>query len=350
MRRHPLESRVVLALITVVACASVPARAASPTASETAIVTREPWIVYQGGDTPGGITPLHLVRLDGSDDHVLALDELPGDDVGHPAWSPDGERIAFDLFEQVADSPDRVSVWVVGTDGSAATQVATCDLPCLQLAYPAWSPDGTEIALVRYDYETDGTWGPSAVEVLDLATGERRVLTETPAPVAVFTPRWSPDGSAIVFVIETYADATEEAALSSVIATIPTDGSTTTPTVLTGTDVVAGEPDWGPGQRIAFARFDSFDARPDSGTIVTMEPDGSDLQVFGAADSGLPFAIEPSWTPDGRLLVGIGDLATGTQWLAWMDPQTGAAERLPWDLFTAVPGVQRAHHHLQPGN
>jgi Tol biopolymer transport system component len=289
------------------------------------------------------------VRPDGSDDHLLPLVDLPGYDRAHPAWSPDGGRLAFDLFTHVPGSPDRASIWTVEPDGSDPTELAVCTLPCLQLAYPAWSPDGAELALVRYDIEPDGTWGSSAVEALDLASGKRRVVTETTdGTTAVYTPRWSPDGSSIVFVIEAYTDATQGSVTSSVLATIPTDGSSSSPTVLTSPDTVADSPDWAPNERIAFTRSESFDQRPDSSTVATIAADGSDLRVLGSADTGLPFAIEPAWTPDGRLLVGTGDPATGMQWLAWVDPVTGAAERLPWDLVTARPGVQRAHHHLRP--
>jgi hypothetical protein len=152
----------------------------------------------------------------------------------------------------------------------------------------------------------------------------------------------------MVFVIEAYTDATEETVTSSVLATIPTDGSSPTPAVLTSPDTVADSPDWAPNERIAFTRSESFDQRPDSSTVATIAADGSDLRVLDPADTGLSFAIEPTWSPDGRLLVGSGDPATGMQWLAWVDPVTGIAERLPWELVTARPGVQRAHHHPRP--
>ena len=44
-----------------------------------------------------------------------------------------------------------------------------------------------------------------------------------------------------------------------------------------------------------------------------MAADGSDLRVFDGSESGLAFAMAPTWTADERLLVGTGDLTTGTQ-------------------------------------
>lgn len=115
-----------------------------------------------------------------------------------------------------------------------------------------------------------------------------------------------------------------------------------------GASSVADSPDWGPDGRLAISRSDSFEHRPDSAVLGTIAADGSDLRLIGSADSGLAFASEPTWTPDGRLLVGTGDPASGAQWLAWVDPADGSAERLPWDLVTTTPGIQRAHHHLRP--
>ena len=71
--------------------------------------------------------------------------------------------------------------WVTDATGSGAHEVAACEaLPCLQLEMPGRSPDGSSLALVRYDVAPDGhTWGASAIEILDLTTGARRSIAET---------------------------------------------------------------------------------------------------------------------------------------------------------------------------
>ena len=56
----------------------------------------------------------------------------------HPAWSPDGRRIAF--------SSNRAGTWeifVMNADGSAPVQLTHTPVP---KGSPAWSPDGAFIA------------------------------------------------------------------------------------------------------------------------------------------------------------------------------------------------------------
>lgn len=53
---------------------------------------------------------------------------------------------------------------------------------------PAWSPDGERIAFVSVD-----AYGVSRVELIDADGSDQHALIEG------FTPTWSPDGSQIVF-------------------------------------------------------------------------------------------------------------------------------------------------------
>ena len=102
---------------------------------------------------------------DGSDQTLISNGGYHYD----PAWSADGQRIAFAW----ADNSDS-DAWVASGDGRNRIQVTS------GAAYdfsPAWSPDGHRIALDRYElpewYETD-------VFVVDTAGGEPIDLTDHP--------------------------------------------------------------------------------------------------------------------------------------------------------------------------
>jgi hypothetical protein len=67
----------------------------------------------------------------------------------HPAWSPDGNRIAFTSDRSGADN-----IWVINRDGSGLTQL-TAFTGYQSASYPSFSPDGTKISFIMKD--TDPT-------------------------------------------------------------------------------------------------------------------------------------------------------------------------------------------------
>lgn len=67
---------------------------------------------------------------------------------GQPAWSPDGERIAY-----ISKEDGNFEVYVIGVDGSNKVRVTTN--PSSD-GLPVWSPDGQWIA---FRSDRDGQWG-----------------------------------------------------------------------------------------------------------------------------------------------------------------------------------------------
>ena len=131
---------------------------------------------------------LLTVGSDGSDAREFA--ETRGIQ-GPPAWSPDGEHLAFAIGESpsfgrnVEDDQDieklPSGIYVMRADGTDLRQVADG-----LVGAPAWSPDGSEILFV-----SDGVYvvGADGSDLRELGPGARTI---DPHLVA-----WSPDGSRI---------------------------------------------------------------------------------------------------------------------------------------------------------
>ena len=243
-------------------------------------------------------------------DRTWIFSDIPSNAVDMPDWSPDGRRIAVEAGGD--DDELGMSIWIGDADDTDVQQVAACEaLPCMQLAMPAWSPDGQSLALVRYDIEPDGqTWGTTGIESLDLATGERRSIVETiDARTSFAYPRWARDGRSIVLEIQTYSEAGEEGVLTgSAIAIVDTAGpSSQTPRMITQLDGFGAHPDWSPdGTRIVFGTYgiESFQTGGSGpSNLYTVAPDGSGLIRLTSFPAGGDRAGHASWTPDGTQII-----------------------------------------------
>ena len=81
----------------------------------------------------------------------------------HPAWSPDGKRIAF-----ASNREGDADLYVLNADGSGVTRVT---VDPRDDSYPTWSPDGHKL-LFHSGFERR-----FGLYLLDLGSGERLQLT-----------------------------------------------------------------------------------------------------------------------------------------------------------------------------
>jgi Tol biopolymer transport system component/DNA-binding winged helix-turn-helix (wHTH) protein len=109
-----------------------------------------------------------------------------------PDWSPDGRFIAY-------HSVRRGGIWIVAVDGGAARQVSPFG------SRPTWSPDGRQIAFQAAPYtEPNGgafeMFGPSSLWVVPADGGVPRQITRPWTPTGGHVrPSWFPDGVHLLF-------------------------------------------------------------------------------------------------------------------------------------------------------
>jgi Tol biopolymer transport system component len=139
---------------------------------------------------------MYLMNADGSEHRQLTKTHWAG---GGLAWSPDGRKLAF--FDHGGPCPWCFNLNVVNSDGSGLRNltpklwaVGAGSGPTFD---PAWSPDGQMIAFVGRLRFTAGLGEPIYVVRAD-GSGLRNL---TPKPVGTYAaPAWSPDGRKLAFV------------------------------------------------------------------------------------------------------------------------------------------------------
>ena len=265
-----------------------------------------------------------IVGSDGSGAHELLPDGSGSQ--GGLAWSPDGSRLVYS---------DNGKLYLTDANGSEPQLADTgCVAPCWSDSDVAFSNDGTHLVFVRNTTDASGYAGPAAIETMDLASGLVSELSST-APLGGGQPRWSPDGTQIVF-------SRGWGKGKSAVFVVDADGqnlhriSPETPQV--------GSPGWSPdGSRIVFTSYDPPVAGVEGDyhqDIYTIRPDGTDMRQL--TTDGI--SNRATWTPDGRILFtrGLDFVPDGGAPGLWtMDADGSNAARL-------IPGVSGRNEWQSP--
>jgi len=241
---------------------------------------------------------LEVASLDGSAASPVAY--APSDIRG-AMISPDGRTLAFISWSMrfpvnagfcggCGHSP-RLFTRPIGARASRMFEVPG---PGPGVDMPAWSPDGSRIAFVRFSGSERGRVG-----IVDADGRHMRMLTAPSGQVG--SPAWSSDGSSIA-----YADRGD-------IWIVPASGGASIR--LTMGAAVDDQPAFSRDGRIAFTR---------DGSIWVMEADASHAHPIPSIPPG---SVAPRWSPDGDRIAFLVPDATRSANLN--DPRSGGVTKVP---------------------
>lgn len=265
------------------------------------------------------ITPEDLVRL-----RQLAI----GSSLGEVQISPDGARVAFEVFEPVDPlQPKRTrstSIWIVPTDGSAPARPFAASPQSDR--HPRWSPDSRFLAFVSDRSDTSavrsgryegGSQGKSVKNQIYLqGIDGRKPQRLTNVNGDVLDLKWSPNGRTIAFTMRDTVSKDEEKRHEKGDDAIHVDFerkyvrlwlinlADRKPETLTKQDLEVADFTWSPDGK-EFAVVAGPTPRKDdviwhSSLVIIACTNGKVVRTLSNAAS--TYGTELSWSPDGKTI------------------------------------------------
>ena len=247
-----------------------------PTISPAVTATTSNEILYVGEDAEGGV--LYAARADGSGSRVVVRGDSP---LHSPAWSPDGTRVA------VSGTIDgERGIFVVNANGSGLIHL-TDSGPSMTDLDLVWSPDGSQIAF----RQEPGT-NRQNLYLVNTDGSDLRVLVDSGDAGLSGVPSWSPNGRLIAF-IKRAGNADADGFVHLV------DPESGVAREVGGPVGAYSTPRWSiDGAQLLFTG--TINDEPNV-TIATIDGDSTNL-TDGAGNDGFP-----TWSHDGRLIAFMSD-------------------------------------------
>jgi TolB protein len=134
---------------------------------------------------------LNIYVMDANGNNVVRLtgrskNSSPDTNTGyaHPAWSPDGKKIAFGHGD---------AIYLMNADGTNLVKITDAHQPYVSEISPSWSPDGRYITFLE-DSDNNGS---SDIYIIRMDGSGRKQLTSN--FIFETDPAWSPDGKKLIF-------------------------------------------------------------------------------------------------------------------------------------------------------
>jgi Tol biopolymer transport system component len=212
---------------------------------------------------------IFTVRPNGHD--LRQITHVDGD-AAAADWSPDGRRIAFGLNE--------CSVAVMDADGGNLSVIASD--PDLCLGDPAYTPDGSRLLYVHFDFALD----QEHIWSMNPDGSDQRFVTDAGGP----DPNVSPGGEQLSFkgpgVGALFVQNMDGTGLVQVSPSVS----------------VAFKHDWAPDGRHLVLSDNSDPGTNDPVNIATVRPDGTDFQYL-THYTGPVRAFVGGYSPDGQWII-----------------------------------------------